>query len=290
MTFPAPRFLSFVALALALASAGCVETAAVHEHEPAAHEHELAPNASTPSVTSAIAEIPWSYDGTTGPAHWSDLASTFSPCKVGTRQSPIPLFHNEHASEPRLTALQFDAPPSPVHLVNDGHTVIASPSVASGLTTSHGHYKLVQFHFHVPSEHTLDGKHFDAEMHLVHQNAQGERAVVAFFFSVRERDNDALASFFDHPPTDANQEASPSAPVDLARIVSAEHVAHAQSYLTYAGSLTTPACGEGITWFVFTSPRFFGRTQWENLYAALHGHTNRPLQPRAGRTVSRFAP
>ncbi|WP_394831046.1 carbonic anhydrase family protein [Pendulispora rubella] len=268
-------------IALALTSAACVETAATHENEPA-------PTTSTASLTSATAEIPWSYDGATGPAHWGDLAPEFGACKSGTHQSPIALFHREHVPHPGLTALQFEDPPSPIHLVNDGHTVLGSTSLAEGLTTPHGHYKLVQFHFHVPSEHTLDGRHYDAEMHLVHQNEQGERAVVAFFFSIHEHNNDALASFCDHPPTDPNQETSPTAPIDLMRIVNGDHTPHAQSYLTYGGSLTTPACTEGITWFVFTSPRFFGRTQWENLYGALHGHTNRPIQPRNGRVVSRF--
>ncbi|WP_394841736.1 carbonic anhydrase family protein [Pendulispora brunnea] len=277
MTFSTPKL---AILSLALASAACVETAATHENE--------APAIAAASLTAATAEIPWSYDGATGPAHWGDLAHDFASCKSGTHQSPIPLFHNEHAPRPGLTALQFEDPPSAIHLVNDGHTVIATPSLAEGLTTSHGHYKLVQFHFHVPSEHTLDGRHFDAELHLVHQNEQGERAVVAFFLSIHDRNNDALASFCDHPPVDPNQEASPTAPIDLMRIVNGDHTPHAQSYLTYGGSLTTPPCSESITWFVFTSPRFFGRTQWENLYGALHGHTNRPLQPRHGRTVSRF--
>jgi len=30
-------------------------------------------------------------------------------------------------------------------------------------------YALVQFHFHAPSEHTVNGAHFPMEMHFVHQ-------------------------------------------------------------------------------------------------------------------------
>lgn len=31
------------------------------------------------------------------------------------------------------------------------------------------YYKLVNMHFHAPSEHTFDGKYYDLELHLVHE-------------------------------------------------------------------------------------------------------------------------
>ena len=40
-------------------------------------------------------------------------------------------------------------------------------------------YSLLQFHFHAPSEHTIDGDHSDMEMHLVHQ-ADVQRILAAF--------------------------------------------------------------------------------------------------------------
>ena len=39
-------------------------------------------------------------------------------------------------------------------------------------------YQLVQFHFHAPSEHTIDGQQYDAELHLVHKNILGQLVVV----------------------------------------------------------------------------------------------------------------
>jgi len=36
-------------------------------------------------------------------------------------------------------------------------------------------YKLLQFHFHTPSEHSVDGFLYDAEIHFVHQRQTGAR-------------------------------------------------------------------------------------------------------------------
>eukprot|EP00490_Sorites_sp_Unknown_P014325 CAMPEP_0114656176 /NCGR_PEP_ID=MMETSP0191-20121206/11931_1 /TAXON_ID=126664 /ORGANISM="Sorites sp." /LENGTH=210 /DNA_ID=CAMNT_0001872827 /DNA_START=489 /DNA_END=1118 /DNA_ORIENTATION=+ len=46
-------------------------------------------------------------------------------------------------------------------------------------------FKLAQFHFHCPSEHTIDNKPFSMEMHLVHLNEDNEIAVMGFIFDVK---------------------------------------------------------------------------------------------------------
>ena len=42
-------------------------------------------------------------------------------------------------------------------------------------------YELAQYHFHGPSEHTLEGAHFPMEMHMVHKAEDGSLAVIAVF-------------------------------------------------------------------------------------------------------------
>lgn len=50
-------------------------------------------------------------------------------------------------------------------------------------------FNALQFHIHAPSEHTVNGKSYDAEVHFVHQLSGGtELAVVGLFF-----DKDAAA-------------------------------------------------------------------------------------------------
>lgn len=70
-------------------------------------------------------------------------------------------------------------------------------------------FDAIEFHFHSPSEHTLNGKYYDLEMHLVHKRKNADPknniqyAVVGMFFSVEEydrsitqNDNQTLKNFF----------------------------------------------------------------------------------------------
>ena len=43
-------------------------------------------------------------------------------------------------------------------------------------------YNFLQFHYHSPSEHTVDGKRFPLEVHFVHQNADGGLAVFGILY------------------------------------------------------------------------------------------------------------
>jgi carbonic anhydrase len=45
-------------------------------------------------------------------------------------------------------------------------------------------YELLQFHFHAPSKHTVDGKSAAGELHRVHRNVKGELAVVDVLLKV----------------------------------------------------------------------------------------------------------
>ena len=54
----------------------------------------------------------------------------------------------------------------PVANGTKGKTVIVDPS--SSKSEDQNTYEFLQFHFHSPSEHTIDGKYYDAEVHFVH--------------------------------------------------------------------------------------------------------------------------
>jgi carbonic anhydrase len=51
-------------------------------------------------------------------------------------------------------------------------------------------YNFAQFHFHSPSEHTINGKQYPLEVHFVHQKAGGTAlSVFGMLFDYDEDDN-----------------------------------------------------------------------------------------------------
>lgn len=65
----------------------------------------------------------------------------------------------------------------------NGHTVEVDWTPSSGvhsdsITLKGKQYNLIQFHFHTPSEHRVNNRHADAELHLVHRNPDNQALAV----------------------------------------------------------------------------------------------------------------
>lgn len=116
-------------------------------------------------------------------------------------------------------------------------------------------YTPLQFHFHAPSEHTVNGKHYDLEVHFVHKvqgtglgdNKMELGAVIGIFFDVEEggdQDNTFIKSVFEALETTGAAEKKNVALRNFLNTVDFG------AYWSYPGSLTTPPCTEGINWSV----------------------------------------
>src|SRR5262249_9282581 len=121
------------------------------------------------------ADVHWSYEGSDGPANWGDLGSANRACSVGLQQSPIDV---REVIRAQLAPLRFIWDKRAETIVNNGHTIQLNMGETSVLGYGSANYRLVQFHFHHPSEHLVAGKSFPMEVHFVHANAAGSLAVV----------------------------------------------------------------------------------------------------------------
>lgn len=122
------------------------------------------------------AEVHWTYQDLTGPDYWSALDPGFATCANGQAQSPIDL---TAADATDLVDPDFHYESVPLNLLHNGHTVQVPYAPGSYVWLDGKRYNLLQFHFHSPSEHVVDGEERSAELHLVHQSDAGELVVVA---------------------------------------------------------------------------------------------------------------
>ena len=150
----------------------------------------------------------WSYEGAEDPAHWAALSPDFAVCGAGHKQSPIDIVTSTATGAPGAAANEAarfdhtDVSSVPVDIVNNGHT-IQIDTVGSGvLVIGQDRYVLQQFHFHTPSEHTVDGRSYPLEAHFVHKSAGGKLAVVGLLFE-EGAENPALTPYWSRLPKSA---------------------------------------------------------------------------------------
>jgi carbonic anhydrase len=222
------------------------------------------------------AEHVWDYGDSHGPSHWGELKPEFAPCKVGHRQSPVDIRNPQKAD---LPPIQFDYQPSPLHIIDNGHTVMINYAPGSFMSVSGKKYALKQFHFHRPSEEKINGKGYEMVVHLVHADQEGTLAVVAVLLQKGE-DNPLVHELWNNLPKDKEKEESlNNVQVDVARLLPAD-----RGYYTFPGSLTTPPCSENVTWFVLKQPVSVSAAEIEQ-FSKLYRHDARPTQPLYDRVV-----
>lgn len=211
----------------------------------------------------------WTYEGEEGPEHWGELNPDYELCSVGEAQSPIDI---TEAQALNLTDIAFSYLPSALNIFNNGHTIQVQYDEGSSIVYNEIQYNLVQFHFHTPSEHTVNGESFAMELHFVHQDANGGLAVVGVL--LREgAENAEYAALFDNMPATEGEPEPTELTINAASLLPAE-----ATYFTYGGSLTTPPCSQGVRWLVLTTPVEISAAQIE-AFQAIFEMNARPVQP-----------
>jgi carbonic anhydrase len=218
----------------------------------------------------------WTYGGAQGPTHWGQLSGDFSECAKGQQQSPVDIQHETPAD---LPPIQFNYVPSPLRIIDNGHTIEVMVAPGSSIQVGDAKYELQQFHFHHPAEERIHGKSFPLVAHLVHKSAEGKLAVVAVLFK-HGAPNAFLKGLWKNMPPDKGVEHAPEGVTfDLNQLLPKD-----RGYYTFSGSLTTPPCSEQVTWFVLKTQAEMSK-DGEAAFVKKYPHNARPVQPLYGRSV-----
>jgi carbonic anhydrase len=259
-------------------------------------------------------ELPhWTYQGEEGPDHWGELAEDWATCATGEEQSPIDLSEgvpfvaqdagddedeeadatttsvgraapstaetsaDDGGGAPAEQEIDFRYRPSAYTVQDNGHTVQVELADAGAMVIDGVAFRLVQFHFHAPSEHTLGGASYPMEYHLVHRSDAGELAVVGVMVQYGAQ-NELLAPIFEHLPVPGHPVVG-TAPLDPAELLPAN-----RTMVRYNGSLTTPPCAEDVRWHVMLTPEQLSEEQIER-FTAKHPGSHRPVQEPHDREI-----
>ncbi len=222
------------------------------------------------------ADMHWGYAGKSAPAHWSEIDPAYEMCTKGVNQSPIDL---KGFIEADLAPITFHYTGLATEVVNNGHTIQANYTAGSTIEVAGKIFQLKQFHFHSPSENTINGQSFPLEAHFVHAAEDGSLAVVSVLFQIGE-ENKALARLWKQMPHKAGEKAAMASQVRARDLMPED-----RDYYRYNGSLTTPPCTEGVLWLVMKQPLTVSKTQVEDFVRVMHHYNNRPVQPVHARAV-----
>ena len=229
----------------------------------------------TGAVTLAAQDVHWGYTGEAGPEHWGELSPDYAACSAGREQSPVDIPSSAPLNSSGIT---FNYQPSALNIINNGHVIQVNYDAGSSITVEGKTYNLVQYHFHAMSEHTMSGQHTPIEMHLVHQADDKSLAVVGVMLT-QGAENTAYAPTWGHLPAHEG----PAATVAGVMVDAAAMLPANRAYYRYNGSLTTPACSEGVKWHVLQQPVQLSAAQIAAL-TAIYSNDYRPTQPLNART------
>jgi carbonic anhydrase len=246
----------------------------------------------------------WGYEGSMVPERWGQLHPSYKTCSDGKQQSPINI---KTIELDRRANIRFDYTPVSVDISNDaaaagkadakritrsdnGRTVqlyFNDSSEKEAVVLDGVSYRLIDEHFHKPSEHLLAGQRFPLEIHFVHENDKGQLLVVGVFIQAGKRENAGLKEILKAFET-AGKAKPGKAVLSRVTLNPSWMFPGKQSYFEYSGSLTTPPCAEGVRWLVMAVPVEASLEQIGQLEKLLSVANSRPIQSLNGREVKEF--
>ncbi|GMH08149.1 hypothetical protein Nepgr_009989 [Nepenthes gracilis] len=234
-------------------------------------------------------ETPFTYEKGTkgGPENWGKINPQWQLCNNGRLQSPIDLLDGGVRVYPALGKLKKYYKPAPAAVNPRGHDIAVTWKGDAGIIIINGTvYKLMQCHWHSPSEHTFNGSRYNLELHAVHSSSDGKKAVISVTYKYG-RPDPFLAKMVPYIASLGKEEK------DVGIVNPRDIKLSSRKYYRYLGSLTVPPCTEGVVWTVLAKVKTVSRDQVRVLKeAAQEGfeENSRLTQNRDGRTVLFYTP
>lgn len=231
------------------------------------------------SIGSALAHdhdhAHWDY---AHPEKWGD-AEVNKLCSVGNEQSPIDI-NRVYKPQTGSVNLQENYKSQDFKVSNNGHSIVfdVADETKSHILIDNVRYELLQFHYHIPSEHTVMNAYYPLEIHFVHKNAEHGLAVVGLLVNAGKHNAD-LQRILTDLPKDAKATGKLEN-FNIGWLMPKDTTAY-----HYNGSLTTPPCSEQVKWMLKAVPTHADNKQLKIL-SDLYNGNNRPVQPQGERTVT----
>jgi len=229
------------------------------------------------ALSGASAQDNWSYSGNNGPQAWHTLSPGNVLCRSGQRQSPI----NIEGTDPVIMhRLVTDYKVAPIEIKNNSHSVTMTYSKNSLLKVGAKFFTLNSISFHTPAEHTVAGQVFPMSVQFKHRGPGGNWAIIETL--VKEgRENIAATEFLANFPLEPGQTMKqPMVLVNARDLMPTD-----KAYYRYMGSLTTPPCSEGVSWYILKKPIQLSKEQIELVKGVVGGDSARPVQARNNRMI-----
>ncbi|RVX11988.1 Alpha carbonic anhydrase 7 [Vitis vinifera] len=222
-----------------------------------------------------------------GPKHWGELKEEWAACNNGDLQSPIDLSNQRVKVIPKLGDLKRNYKLCNATVKNRGHDISLQWVGDAGSIRINGtEYKLQQGHWHAPSEHSINGRRYDLELHMVHVSPDNNIAVVGLIYKTGQPDK-----FLSKMMSNITSMADKMEQRKMGVIHPGDIKMGGRKYYKYMGSLTVPPCTEGVTWII--NKRTVSREQVKQLRLAVHDYAEmnaRPVQPLNLREVQLYGP
>ncbi|KAF8042649.1 hypothetical protein BT93_A1093 [Corymbia citriodora subsp. variegata] len=216
-----------------------------------------------------------------GPTHWGELKKEWEACKNGEMQSPIDLSSRRVKVIPKLGEIRRSYKPSNATLKNRGHDISLQWDVGSvgSIKLNGTDYFLHQCHWHSPSEHTINGRRYEMEIHMVHvsidPNVENKIAVVGILYRTGQPDA-FLSKLMGNLRSMVDQEGERKMDVFDPREIK---MGGGKNYLRYMGSLTVPPCTEGVIWTINKKIGTASKDQIKLLREAVHDYAEKNARP-----------